>query len=124
MEGRVAQPGQRGGQGQPGIAVGRGRHQRGRHEAGQRREQHRACADPVYQEAGQRLADAGNDEEHRHQQPELGVAEAEIADERREQRRQQHVKKMRGAVRHADEPDDGEIGARLGGSNGSSSHGV
>ena len=41
----------------------------------------------------------------RDQQAELGVAQAEVADEQREQRRQQHVEEVRGAVRQADQAD-------------------
>ena len=35
-----------------------------------------------------------NDEKHRHQQTQLRIAQAEIADEQWEQRRQQQVKKV------------------------------
>ncbi|EWS52516.1 hypothetical protein X551_04697 [Methylibium sp. T29] len=105
VERRVAQPGQRRGEHQAAVAGGRGGGERRRGEQRQREEQHRPRADAVDQEAGQRLADARDHEEHRDQQAELGVAVAEVADEGREQRRQHHVEEVRGAVRKADQAD-------------------
>ena len=105
VERRVADAGQCGRQHQPGIAVCGRRRQRREDEARQRAEQHRTGADTVDQEACQGLAGARNHEEHRHQQAELGVAQAEVPDEGREQRRQQHVEEVRGAVRQPDQAD-------------------
>ena len=62
-------------------------------------------AEPVDEEAGQGLHDAGDDEEDRHQQAEFGVAHAERVLEPREQRGQQELAEMADAVRQADQPD-------------------
>ena len=110
MERRIAEARQRRGQQQPGIALRAGRRQRGDDKAAERREQHRPRADAIDQKPGQRLPDAGDEKEDADQQPQFRVAEAEFPDQRREQRRQQHVEEMRGAMRQADQADGREIG--------------
>jgi hypothetical protein len=112
VERRIAHARERRRQHQPRVALRRGRRQRRQHKEPEGREQHRAGPGLVHHKAGERLADAADDEEHRHQQPEFGVAQAELADEHREQGRQQQVEEVRGGVRKADQADDGEVGAR------------
>ena len=68
----------------------------------------------VDQETGQRLSDTRDDEKQRHQQTQLRIAQPEVADEDREQRRQQQVEEVRGAVRQADQADDGVVAAGAG----------
>ena len=62
----------------------------------------------------ERLADAADDEERRHQQPDLREAEREVRHQPGKQRRQQQLKEMRGAVREAHEADDRGVAARFG----------
>mmetsp|Transcript_120540 Transcript_120540/g.335638 ORF Transcript_120540/g.335638 Transcript_120540/m.335638 type:complete len:214 (+) Transcript_120540:1901-2542(+) len=113
VEGRVAQAGQRRRQHQPAKALRQPGCHRGERKARHRGEQHRPGADPVDQEARQRLADAGDHEEGGHQQAQLRVAQPEGGDEGREQRRQQHVKEVRTAVGDADGRDGGQVLAAL-----------
>ena len=109
MKSRIAQAGQHRGERQPGVAVGAGRGECGHDETAECCQQHRPGADLVDQEAGERLADGGDDEERAHQQTQLGVRQAEVADEGRKQRRQQQMKEMRGAVRKADQADGARV---------------
>ena len=109
MERRVAQPGEGCGQQQPAIAL---RHRTAGsrcNETAERREQHGPCADAIDQEPRQRLADAGDGKEECHQQTEFGVAQPEGLREHRKQRRQQHVKEVRGAMRQPDQRDRVQI---------------
>ncbi len=119
VHGRIAQAGQGGGQHQASIALCGGRGQGGGHVADHGPVQHRAGAMAIHHEAGQGLPHAGDDEEHGEQQAELGIAEAELPDEHREQRRQQHVVEVGGAVAQADQADGadvlaGRVGCRCG----------
>lgn len=91
VERRVAEPRERGREHERRHALRRGAGERSEREAAERGEQHRARADPVDDEAGERLAGSRDHEEHRHRPADLGVAHADVAHERREQRRRQQV---------------------------------
>ena len=112
MEDAVAETGERRTQHQPGIA---GR--QAQHDAGERQHPDAEAEDPpathaIDDEAGQRLSDAADHEERRREQSDVGVAEREIAHQPREQRRQQQMEEVRGAVREPDERDDLAVSRR------------
>ena len=90
---------------QPPIALGRARHQPRGRKTRQRKEHDGPRAHPVYQKARQGLAHPGDHKEHGHQHPEFGIAEAELGNQPREQRGQQHVKEVRAAMGQAHQPD-------------------
>ena len=124
---RVAQARDGRHQQQAAVTGGLRRHQRGQQKAANRRKQHRTRAQPVHHKTRQRLPDAGDGEKQRHQQPHVGVAQTEIADEDGEQRRQQQVGEMRGAVRQTNQADHGGVllqRHRVGGGNGVQRGGV
>ena len=105
VEGCVAQPRQGGSHHQPPIALGRARHQPRGRKTRQRKEHDGPRAHPVYQKARQGLAHPGDHKEHGHQHPEFGIAEAELGNQPREQRGQQHVKEVRAAMGQAHQAD-------------------
>ena len=113
MEHRVAQPRQAGGQEQAGIAVGQGQSHTGGRQAGDAEEQHPPRSQPVHGEAGQGLADAGDDEEEGHGGPHLGEAEAELLHQPGKKRRQQEVEEMGDAVGEAHHADGGVFAPAL-----------
>ena len=106
---RIAQPGQRGHQHQTAVAGGHRCRQRGQQKTADGGEQHRTCADAVHHKARHGLADAGDDKEDAHEQADIGIAQPEIPDEHRKQRRQQQMREMRGAVCQPDQADDGGV---------------
>jgi hypothetical protein len=106
MEHAIAAAGDKGAQHQLQIAVRAGQQQRRHAQQRDAAEQHGARAQPVDHEAGHRLADAGDHEEHRHQQAQLGIAQMELRLQPRNQRRQDDMIKMRRAVRQPDQRDD------------------
>jgi hypothetical protein len=87
------------------IARRQRQHQTGDAQRADAEHQHRARADPVDHESGQRLADAADDEEHGHQKAGLGVGQREVRHQPREQRRQHQVEEVRRAVRQPDQAD-------------------
>ena len=102
MEGRISKAGQRRRHGQPEIAGCQCRCQCRRRKAPHGEKQHGACTHLVDQKTRRCLAHSRNNEEHRHQQAQFGIAERKIADKPWEQGRQQHVKEMRSRMRHPD----------------------
>jgi hypothetical protein len=82
-------------------------------EQRQPREQHRTRADAVDHEAGQRLPDAGHDEEDRHQEAQLGVGQPERGLNPGEQPREDEVEEVRHAVREADQADHARVLAQV-----------
>ena len=89
MERRIAQPRKDGGQHQLRVAVRSARNHPCHNKAAERSKQDGPGAEAIDHKAGKCLADARDDEEHRHQHAQLRVAEAEILDQPRKQRRQQ-----------------------------------
>jgi hypothetical protein len=85
-------------------------------------EQDRPRAEAVDDEARQRLHGARDDEEDRHQEPELRVADRERFLQPREQRRQQELAEVADAVRDADEGDQGRVLAHAGSRQGNRAH--
>ena len=91
------------------IVLGAGQQQRGNPKQRQPAHQHAGGADAVDHEAGQRLADAGDDEEHRHQQAKFGIRETESRFQPREHRGQNQVIEVGNAVGKGNEPDDARV---------------
>ena len=115
VEDRVAGPGRRGGQEQHGVARRGGENQARRTEQPHARHQHPPRAEAVDDEAGGRLAEAGDGEEHGREQARLGEAQAEVAHQPGEQRRDHQVEEMRDAVAEAYDGDGFDFAAFGGG---------
>ncbi|MNZ79398.1 hypothetical protein D3C78_980000 [compost metagenome] len=109
MKRRIAQAGEHRSQQQRGVTLGRTGDHAGDDEAGERGEQNGPRAQPVHHKPGQRLAHARDDEEHRQQHAEFGIAVAEIGDQPGEKRRQQQVEEVRGTMGQADEADGARV---------------
>ena len=72
-------------------------------------------AELVHPNAGNGLPDTGDNKKHRHQRAHFGKAQAEIAHDPREQRREHQVKEMRGAVRETDQRNNAGVRSETGG---------
>jgi hypothetical protein len=112
MEHAVADAGHHRERGQHPVALARGEAQRGHAQQAQTGEQHRPRAVAVDDKARQRLHHARHDEEDRHQEAQLGIADVEGVAQPREQRRQQQLAEVAGAMRQPDQADDGGIAAQ------------
>src|SRR5690606_4207033 len=82
------------------------------HHHGEAREQHRARADAVDDEAGERLAERRQRVEERHGEAERRVRDAQIARDERKERRDDDLEEVARAVRERDEADDARVPAR------------
>ena len=85
------------------------------HQHAQAGKQHGAGADAIDYETGERLANAGDNKEHRHGESQFGVGQVERILQPRKQGGENELGKMRHAMRHADEADDLRILAEIGG---------
>ena len=97
---------------QPPVAREQGDQRQRRGLQDQPGEQHRPRADPVDQDAGRELGDAGGDRQHREEQAEIGPAHREIPLDQGKQRRQHQHVEMAEPVADGDQPHRFQLAPR------------
>ena len=105
MKRRIAKAGQHAADHQHRIARRTRQGQGGQHKRGERAQHDRDRADSIDHEAGECLANTRDDEEHRHQQTELRIAQIELDFQPRKERRDDQVKEVRAAMGNRDHRD-------------------